>query len=195
MIVNTVVATADTCESPLFCLRASTLGRPDRLRVSRHHVGVVGTRCWARVRRDVLDRDGWRCVACGWSARMDRGHIVPLDRGGDPWDPANRQGLCRSCHITETREERRHRPARVAVPLTHGRSCAARPPAGARTPSQPGGRHAAALRSIPARCTRLRRRVRQSVTGGVSVKQALTARGLLDVRRPLFSFALPSGSP
>lgn len=35
----------------------------------------------------------------------------------------------------------------------------------------------------------------KSVTGGVSVKQALTAGGILDVRRSLFSFGLPSGNP
>ena len=32
---------------------------------------------------------------------------APLDRGGDPWDQANLQTLCRACHIAKTREENR----------------------------------------------------------------------------------------
>lgn len=34
-------------------------------------------------------------------------HIVPIGRGGDMYDPANLQTLCRKCHI---RKHRRVRP-------------------------------------------------------------------------------------
>ena len=56
--------------------------------MSRHH-GRLHSRRWARVRRAVLDRDGWRCRRCGRASRMEVDHVVPLDRGGDPWDPGN----------------------------------------------------------------------------------------------------------
>lgn len=59
----------------------------------------------------VLDRDGWRCRRVG---RMEVDHVVPLDRGGDPWDMANLQTLCRGCHIAKTAaENRRPRPRRM----------------------------------------------------------------------------------
>ena len=38
---------------------------------------------------------------------MEVDHVVPLDRSGDPWDPANLQTLCRSCHIAKTAGENR----------------------------------------------------------------------------------------
>ena len=54
--------------------------------MSRRHV-CLHARRWARVRPGaVLDRDGWRCRRVG---RMEVDHVVPLDRGGDPWDMAN----------------------------------------------------------------------------------------------------------
>ena len=64
---------------------------------------------WARVRRVILDRDGWRCRVCGaYGNEVD--HVRPLHKGGDAWDPANLQVLCRSCHIAKTRGENRREP-------------------------------------------------------------------------------------
>ena len=60
---------------------------------------------WARVRRAVLDRDGWRCRSCGGPGALEVDHVVPLDRGGDPYDLDNLQALCRGCHICKTRAE------------------------------------------------------------------------------------------
>lgn len=80
--------------------------------MSRHHVHLPARR-WTRVRRAVLDRDGWRCRRCGRAGRMEVDHVIPLDRGGAPWDPANLQTLCRSCHIRKTaNENERPDPAR-----------------------------------------------------------------------------------
>ena len=59
---------------------------------------------WQRVRRFVLDRDGWRCRKCGRAGALEVHHVKPLQDGGEPYDPANLQTLCRTCH-TDT-----HRP-------------------------------------------------------------------------------------
>ena len=51
---------------------------------------------WARLRRFVLDRDGWRCQRCGRYGRLEVHH-----RDGDPGhnDPGNLTTYCRPCHI------------------------------------------------------------------------------------------------
>ena len=74
--------------------------------MSRHHT-PLNARRWATARRAVFDRDGYRCVLCGRAGRLECDHVTPLDRGGDPWDQANLQTLCRACHIAKTREENR----------------------------------------------------------------------------------------
>ena len=70
--------------------------------MSRHHAGR-----WARTRRAVLDRDGWWCRRCGRAGRMEVDHVRPLRAGGDPWDLANLQTLCRGCHVDKTAGENR----------------------------------------------------------------------------------------
>ena len=72
--------------------------------MSHLHV-PLNARRWAAVRRAAFERDGWRCVECGKAGRLEADHIVPLKRGGDPWDPANLQSLCRGCHIEKTARE------------------------------------------------------------------------------------------
>lgn len=77
--------------------------------MSRHHAGIVGTVRWARLRRRIFERDGWRCVRCRRPGRLECDHVRPLEDGGDPWNEANLQTLCRGCHIEKTRAERRRR--------------------------------------------------------------------------------------
>ena len=60
-------------------------------------------RRWARLRRVVFERDGWRCRTCGKAGRLEADHVVPISKGGDPWDMANLQTLCRGCHIEKHR--------------------------------------------------------------------------------------------
>ena len=72
--------------------------------MSRHHRRLNATR-WARVRRAVLERDGWRCRVCGRAGRLECDHVTPLDKGGDAWDPDNLQAICRRCHIEKTVSE------------------------------------------------------------------------------------------
>ena len=76
---------------------------------SRFHA-ALDQRRWAKVRRQVLDRDGWRCRKCGQPGRLECDHIKPLQRGGDPFDMANLQTLCGGrdgCHAAKTRGESR----------------------------------------------------------------------------------------
>ena len=57
---------------------------------------------WARL---VKDRCGWRCQVCGLAGRLEADHIIPLEDGGDPWDLANGQSLCHTCHSEKTARE------------------------------------------------------------------------------------------
>lgn len=59
---------------------------------------------WARLRKRVLARDGFRCRMCGGVGRFEVDHIRPLHLGGgDGLD--NLQTLCRSCHFKKTAAE------------------------------------------------------------------------------------------
>ena len=73
-------------------------------------------RRWERVRRRVLDQDGWRCRACGRAGRLEVDHVVPVADGGEVWNPANLQTLCRQCHIRKTIGENRERRRRDDPP-------------------------------------------------------------------------------
>ena len=63
---------------------------------------------WKRVRRLVLERDGYRCRKCGRaSGRFEIDHRVPISKGGAPFDLENLQTLCRSpCHFDKTTLDR-----------------------------------------------------------------------------------------
>lgn len=73
----------------------------------QHH--RLNRRRWALLRRQVLDRDGWRCRQCGRAGRLEVDHVQALEDGGDPWAPDNLQTLCRQCHIRKTARENRAR--------------------------------------------------------------------------------------
>ena len=74
--------------------------------MSRHHV-KLNPRRWARVRRQVLERAGWRSERSGKAGRLEVDHIKPLDRGGDLYDLSNLQVLTRREHIEKTQRENR----------------------------------------------------------------------------------------
>ena len=78
--------------------------------MSRHHRKHLPWRRWARVRRAVFECANWRCANCGRTGCLEADHIQPLHKDGDPWDPANLQALCRSCHIEKTKAENRREP-------------------------------------------------------------------------------------
>ena len=74
--------------------------------MSRQHA-KLDRRRWAKIRVQVLERDGYRCVRCGKPGRLEVDHIKPAFRGGDLYDLANLQSLCRNCHIAKTASENR----------------------------------------------------------------------------------------
>ncbi len=80
---------------------------------------LYGTRRWKRLRRLILDRDGWRCQSCGKAGRLEVDHILALHFGGDFWDMGNLQALCRNCHFAKTARENSRR-VRAEMP-THRR--------------------------------------------------------------------------
>ena len=73
----------------------------------------VDKRRWRAVRKQVLDRDRWRCRACGRAGRLEVDHIQPVQAGGLLYDLKNLQTLCRSCHIGKTRRENIDRQAQL----------------------------------------------------------------------------------
>lgn len=76
---------------------------------SRHYA-ALDQRRWQLLRLRIFKRDGWRCVACGKAGALECDHVVPLAKGGAPYDPANLQTLCRGCHVAKTREDTGHGP-------------------------------------------------------------------------------------
>ena len=75
--------------------------------MSRNHQRL-SLRRWARTRRAVFERDGYRCRTCGRPGRLEAYHEPPLHDGADPYDLEGVRTLCRSCHIE------RHRPDYIA---------------------------------------------------------------------------------
>ena len=55
-------------------------------------------RQWERIRREVFERDGYRCQKCGKAGRLEAHHVVHLAAGGGN-AVENVQTLCRGCHI------------------------------------------------------------------------------------------------
>ena len=70
---------------------------------------LYATPRWARLRRMVKDRDGWRCRECGKAGRLEVDHILPVHMGGEFWDAGNLQTLCRPCHFLKSGHETRRR--------------------------------------------------------------------------------------
>jgi len=77
----------------------------------RHSAKVTRSRRWKALRLVALRRDGFRCVRCNASGRLEVDHIVPVrDAPERSFDLANLQSLCTSCHTKKTRLECGHDP-------------------------------------------------------------------------------------
>ena len=71
---------------------------------SRHYA-ALDRRRWQWTRLKVFERDGWRCRRCGKAGRLECDHVVPLRKGGAPFDMDNLQTLCRPCHLAKTADD------------------------------------------------------------------------------------------
>lgn len=80
---------------------------------SRFHAAIPSWE-WVRLRKRILERDGYRCRACGKPGRLEVDHVIPLHQGGAALDPANLQTLCRTCHFLKTGLEKNIDPERLA---------------------------------------------------------------------------------
>ena len=56
------------------------------------------------MRRTILKEHPW-CQQCGVNMATDIHHVVALADGGDPYDKAQLQGLCKRCHSAVTARE------------------------------------------------------------------------------------------
>ena len=74
--------------------------------MSSHHRSLSGPR-WAAVRRALFTRAGWKCQLCGRPGRLEAHHRKPLHKGGAEYEKNNLMALCRTCHIAQTRAQRR----------------------------------------------------------------------------------------
>jgi 5-methylcytosine-specific restriction endonuclease McrA len=52
---------------------------------------------YARLRSEILERDGWRCQKCGCSKNLDVHHVTRRSALGDDAE-TNLITLCRECH-------------------------------------------------------------------------------------------------
>jgi 5-methylcytosine-specific restriction endonuclease McrA len=72
----------------------------------RHSAAVIRDRRWPALRLAAKRRDGFKCVKCGASGRLEVDHIKRVKDAPDlAFDLANLQTLCKSCHSAKTRIE------------------------------------------------------------------------------------------
>lgn len=87
-----------------------------KLEYERHSKRVTATKRWQVLRAAVLERDGWKCRACGKRGRLEIDHIQPVRTHPSlAFEPLNCQALCPSCHTKKTRIECGH-PALIKTP-------------------------------------------------------------------------------
>jgi 5-methylcytosine-specific restriction endonuclease McrA len=55
------------------------------------------SKVYVRLRREILERDGWRCQRCGCSKNLDVHHMTRRSALGDDAE-TNLIVLCRECH-------------------------------------------------------------------------------------------------
>lgn len=73
-------------------------GRCPAHQIKRDRRGVANiTAAWRRVRAAVLERDEYTCRYCGAIATT-ADHIIPLYKGGAPFDLENLAAACMSCN-------------------------------------------------------------------------------------------------
>lgn len=58
---------------------------------------------WEATRKQVFQRDGYKCRLCGHRGRLEAHHEPPMTAGGDPYDIDGILTVCRNCHIDRHR--------------------------------------------------------------------------------------------
>ena len=53
---------------------------------------------WRMVSAIMKERTGYRCEECGGHGNLQTHHIVPISKGGEPYDESNLKVLCKPCH-------------------------------------------------------------------------------------------------
>ena len=78
----------------------------DRSRKRTEHRWVYNSVAWHRLKQVILSASPI-CAICqrAWAREVD--HIVPMYDGGEQFDAANLQALCKPCHSRKTRREMR----------------------------------------------------------------------------------------
>lgn len=69
-----------------------------------------------RVKREVWDRDGGKCVLCGSSERIEFDHVHPVSKGGSS-SASNVQLLCRTCNRKKRAKTAEHVATHAQVSL------------------------------------------------------------------------------
>lgn len=64
--------------------------------------------------RQVMQRDGWKCLRCGLTKRLTKDHIVPIAKGGSN-DASNLQTLCRQCNSAKGAKHIDYRAKHAAI--------------------------------------------------------------------------------
>jgi len=81
----------------------------------RHSQKVTSSPRWKILRLAILERDGWRCQACGAGGRLEVDHKKPVRTHPElSFVPDNLQALCPRCHTSKTRLECGHQPMPAA---------------------------------------------------------------------------------
>lgn len=84
-----------------------TTHRP-RHRESKGRYGQGRGKGWAKLRKQVMDRDRWLCQPCARAGRItvatECDHITPICNGGND-DPLNLQAICTDCHKAKSAQE------------------------------------------------------------------------------------------
>ncbi len=72
----------------------------------RHSARARKSPRWAAVRFEAKRRDGFRCVSCGTSMRLEVDHKIPVrDAPELAYELSNLQTLCLPCHSRKTKTE------------------------------------------------------------------------------------------
>jgi 5-methylcytosine-specific restriction protein A len=73
-------------------------------RATHRNRTIYSSKRWEMLRRRVLFEQPI-CAICDDALAIDADHIRPIESGGAPYERANCQGLCKSCHSAKTRRE------------------------------------------------------------------------------------------